>query len=90
MDLHLISRHHSIWVSSWENHWVLSLSLYCRDGADREGDTYNSLLENLPEINAHVIHAVLTSIGDCSFALFSVNFALVDCSKKYLNKQKQP
>ena len=53
----------------------------------REDETYNSLL---PEINTHVIHAVLTSIGNCSFALFSVNFALLDRSKKYLNKQKQP
>ena len=89
MDLRLISRHHTIWVSSWENHWVLILSLFCRDGAERVRHTIH-YFENLPGINAHVIRAVLTSIGNCSFALFSVNFALLDRSKKYLNKQKQP
>jgi len=30
--------------------------------AELEGWTYNSLVEDLPENNAHVIHAVLTSI----------------------------
>ena len=36
MDLRLISRHHSICVSSCENYSVLIVSLFCRDGAGRD------------------------------------------------------
>jgi len=38
---------------------------------------YNSLLENLPENNAHVIHAVRTSIRIGSFACSEYQFCTV-------------
>ena len=53
--------------------------LYCRllQGWRRERGMYNSLLENRPENNAHVIRAVLTSIRITSFACSEYHFCTV-------------